>query len=191
LDVITASVITGLGAAVVAGGSTLAGVLLTQRSSRQQQASALRAQERKDQMAQDEVRRYRNHERRINAAAQYIAALNAFRRAVNDLDPKNSESVGQATAAARASADAGSLVDLYFSKSVHERSAVLAAAMFAHELAALDVHVVAGLSGDFVVAGLPDRRRGACRRVSGPDGCRGRVRRVGRQAPRLPLAAAR
>ena len=111
----------------MAGGSTLTGVLLTQRSSRQQQASALRAQERKDQMTQDEVRRYRNHERRINAAAQYIAALNAFRRAVNDLDPKNSESVGQATAAARASADAGSLVDLYFSKSVHERSVVASA----------------------------------------------------------------
>jgi hypothetical protein len=78
-------------------------------------------------MAQDETRRYRNHERRINAAAQYIAALNAFRRAVNDLDPKNPESVSQATAAARASSDAASLVDLYFSKSVHERSAVASA----------------------------------------------------------------
>ncbi len=122
MDVPTASVITGLGAAVVAGGSTLAGVVLTLTSGRQQQAQALQAQERRDQSAQDEIRRYRNHERRINAAADYIAALNAFRRAVNDLDRNNSESISKATAAARASADAGALVDLYFSHRVHERS---------------------------------------------------------------------
>jgi len=122
LDVTTASVIIGLGAAVVAGGFTLAGVVVTQRSSRQQQAAALRVQERRDEAAQDEIRRYRNHERRINAAAEYIAALNAFRRAVNDLDRNDSESVGKATTAARASADAGALVELYFSESVHERS---------------------------------------------------------------------
>lgn len=122
MDVTTASVITGLGAAVVAGGSTLAGVVLTQRSSRQQQTEARRVQERRDDAAQHETRRYRNHERRINAAAQYIAALNAFRRAVNELDPNNAQSRGKATAAARASADAGALVDLYFSKSVQEWS---------------------------------------------------------------------
>jgi hypothetical protein len=123
LDVTTASVITGLGAAVVAGGSTLAGVVLTQRSSQKQQDAALGAQERRDDAVQDEIRRYRNHERRINAAAQYIAALDAFRRAVNDLDRKSTDSVTKATAAARASADAGALVDLYFSKNVQERSA--------------------------------------------------------------------
>jgi hypothetical protein len=122
LDVTTASVITGLGAAVVAGGSALAGVVLTLRSTGRQQADALRVQERRDQSAQDEIRRYRNHERRINAAADYIAALNAFRRAVNDLDRNSSESVGKATGAARASADAGALVDLYFSQNVHEQS---------------------------------------------------------------------
>jgi hypothetical protein len=119
----TASVITGLGAAVVVGGSTVAGVVLTLRSSGQQQARVLHAQERRDQAAQDETRRYRNHERRINAAAQYIAALNAFRRHVNDLDRESGESRGEAVAAARASADAGALVNLYFSKSVQERSA--------------------------------------------------------------------
>ena len=123
----TASVITGLGAAVVAAGSTLGGVVLTQRSSRKVQAMNLAAQERRDKAAQDETRRYRNHERRINAAAQYIAALNAFRRAVNDLDPSSDESRGRVTTAARASSDAGSLVDLYFSKSVHERSAAASA----------------------------------------------------------------
>jgi hypothetical protein len=96
--------------------------MVTQRSSRQQQAAALRVQERRDEAAQDETRRYRNHERRINAAAQYIAALNAFRRAVNDFDRNDSESVGKATTAARASVDAGALVELYFSKSVQERS---------------------------------------------------------------------
>ena len=64
---------------------------------------------------------------------------------------------------------------------------VLAATMFAHELAAFEVHVVAGLGGDFVL-GAP---AGWCWRVSGPGGCRGRVRRGGWQAPRLPLAAAR
>lgn len=122
MDVTTASLIAGLGAAVVAGGFTLAGVVVAQRSSRQQQAAALRVQERRDEAAQDETRRYRNHERRINAAAQYIAALNAFRRAVNDLDRNDSESVRKATTAARASADAGALVELYFSKSVLERS---------------------------------------------------------------------
>jgi hypothetical protein len=123
LDVTTASVITGLGAAVVAGGSTLAGVVLTQRSSQKQQDAALGAQERRDEAVQDEIRRYRNHERRINAAAQYIAALDAFRRAVNDLDRKSTDSVAKATTTARASADAGALVDLYFSKNVQERSA--------------------------------------------------------------------
>jgi hypothetical protein len=122
LDASTASVIIGLGAAVVTGGLTLAGVVLTQRSSRQQQADILHAQERKDEAAQEETRRYRNHERRINAAAQFIAALNAFRRAVNDLDPGSGESRGNAHVAARASADAGALVHLYFSKSVQERS---------------------------------------------------------------------
>ena len=106
----------------MAGGFTLAGVVVTQRSSQQQQAAALRVQERRDEAAQDEINRYRNHERRITAAAQYIAALNAFRRAVNDLDRNDSESAGKATAAARASADAGALVELYFSKSVQERS---------------------------------------------------------------------
>ncbi len=127
MDVTTASVITGLGAAVVAAGSTLGGVVLTQRSGRKVQAMNLDAQQRRDKAAQDETRRYRNHERRINAAAQYIAALNAFRRAVNDLDPSNDESRGRATTAARASSDAGALVDLYFSKSVHERSAAASA----------------------------------------------------------------
>jgi hypothetical protein len=119
----TASVITGVGAAIVAGGSTLAGVVLTLRSSGQQQARVLHAQERRDQAEQDETRRYRNHERRINAAADYIAALNAFRRHVNDLDPNSSESRDKTDTAARASADAGALVALYFSKSVQERSA--------------------------------------------------------------------
>jgi hypothetical protein len=122
LDAVTASVIIGLGTAVVTGGLTLTGAVLTQRSSRQQQAAALQAQEVKDKVAQDETRLYRNHERRINAAAQYIAALNAFRRQVNELDRDSSESRSKAQAAARASADAGALVDLYFSKSVYERS---------------------------------------------------------------------
>ena len=104
----------------MAGGSALACVVLTQRSNRKQQAEALQAQERRDNAAQDETRRYRNHERRINAAADYIAALNAFRRAVNGLDPNNAESRDKATVAARASADAGALVELYFSNSVWE-----------------------------------------------------------------------
>ena len=122
MDAVTATVIIGLGAAVVTGGLTLAGVVLTQRSSRQQQAASLRVQKHQDEAAQEETRRYRNHERRINAAAQFIAALNAFRREVNDLNRDSSESRSKAAAAARASADAGALVDLYFSKSVQERS---------------------------------------------------------------------
>jgi hypothetical protein len=122
LDAVTATVITGLGAAVVTGGLTLAGVALTQKSSRQQQANALEVQKQKDEAAQEETRLYRNHERRINAAAQFIAALDTFRREVNVLNPDSSESRSKATAAARASADAGALVDLYFSKSVRERS---------------------------------------------------------------------
>ena len=107
---------------MVAGGFTLAGVLATQKSSRQTQAATLDAQKIRDKAAQDETRRYRNHERRINAAAQYIAALTTFRRAVNELDRNDSESVRKARVAARASADAGALVELYFSKSVQERS---------------------------------------------------------------------
>ena len=126
MDAATASVITGLGAAVVVGASTLAGVILTLRSSGQQQARILSAQERRDQAAQNETRRYRNHEHRINAAAQYIAALNAFRRQVNDLDRDSRESCDKATAAARASADAGALVYLYFSKSVSEQATAAA-----------------------------------------------------------------
>lgn len=106
----------------MAGGFTLAGVVVTQRSSQKQQDAALRAQGIKDKASQDQTRRYRNHELRINAAAQYIVALNAYRRAVNDLDKDNPESVDKATVAARASADAGALVELYFSKSVQERS---------------------------------------------------------------------
>jgi hypothetical protein len=106
----------------VAGGFTLAGVMVTQRSSRQQQAAALRVQESRDKASQIEARRYRNHDLRINAAAQYIAALSAFRRAVNDLSRDDSASVGRARTAARASADAGALVELYFSTSVRERS---------------------------------------------------------------------
>ena len=122
MDAITASVITGLGAAVVAGCSTLAGVVLTLRSSGQQQARALRAQEHRDEAVQDEARRYRDHERRINAAAQFIEAFDAFRREVNDLDPDSSESRNKAAAAARALADACALVDLYFSENVQECS---------------------------------------------------------------------
>jgi hypothetical protein len=55
------------------------------------------------------------------------SGLNAFRRAVNDLNPHDDESRRRVTTAARASSDAGSLVDLYFSKSVHDRSAVASA----------------------------------------------------------------
>jgi hypothetical protein len=123
LDTTTASVIIGLGAAVVAGGSTLTGVVLTLKASGEQQARTLLAQERRDKATQDEIRQYRNHERRIDEAAKYIAALDAFRRAVNGLNRDNDESRDRATTAARASADAGALVDLYFSESVQERSA--------------------------------------------------------------------
>jgi Transposase, Mutator family len=70
------------------------------------------------------------------------------------------------------------------------RDLVLAATMFAHESAAFDVDVLAGLGGDCLLRGC--RLAGRVPAVvSGPGGCRGGVRQGGWPAPRWPLAAAR
>ena len=97
--------------------------MLTLRSANQQQARTERLQTRRDEQAQAEIRTYRNHDRRASVASEYIAALNLFRRGVKDLDETKIERVEEVDLLARKAADAGALVDLYFSKSAREASA--------------------------------------------------------------------
>jgi hypothetical protein len=126
MDATTASIIAGLGTAVLVGGSTLLGVTLTLRAGKQQRDHDERLQARRDEQARWEVRAYRNHERRAQAAGDYIAALNLFRRGVKDLNESEQEQCDKVQAYARASEDAGALVDLYFSKTVQDLSATAA-----------------------------------------------------------------
>jgi Ni/Co efflux regulator RcnB len=122
MNTATASIIAVLTAVLVAA-SGLLGVVLTLRVGSQQRAHDERVQARRDELAQREVQAYRNHERRANAAKDYIVALNRFRRGVRDLNEKDKEALVQVQAYARASADAEALVDLYFSKTVQDLSA--------------------------------------------------------------------
>jgi hypothetical protein len=126
MDAPTASVITGLGAAVVVAGSTLLGAVLTFRVGRQQRDRDERLQASRDLQARLEVRAYRNHDRRAQAAGNYIASLNLFRRGVKDLNEGDKDQRANVQAYARASEDAGALVDLYFSTTVHDLSAAAA-----------------------------------------------------------------
>ena len=119
MDATLAALISAIAVAVI----SLCGIMLTLWVSYQQQARAERLQTRRDEQAQIEIRTYRNHDRRVQVAADYIAALNRFRRSVKDLDETKSDRLGEVTSLARAADDAGALVNLYFSKDAWVASA--------------------------------------------------------------------
>lgn len=119
----TATVVAALGSAFIAAGVTVISLIRTQRSNRQLLADQRADQRQREDAERAEANLHRNHERRLNAAGQYIAALDAFRHGVVDLDSKISDSRNKTTILARAAVDARALVDLYFPETVQRRSA--------------------------------------------------------------------
>jgi hypothetical protein len=115
---ITASVVSALGSAFIAASVAAFSLVRTLRSNRE----LLADQRRREDLERADANRYRNHDRRLNAAAQYIAALDHFRHSVVDLDSRSSDSRNKTTTFARAAVEAHALVDLYFPEVVQRRS---------------------------------------------------------------------
>lgn len=104
---------TGVGALAITAGATLLGVLIPTL------ATLWLTRE-----SNTQTRLYRNHDKRISIAEEYLRALGTFRRTIRDYadarGAKADETYRAMIAAARNAADAGEFLRLYFDEGVRE-----------------------------------------------------------------------